>query len=146
MAASEHLNPQQFTWDDVKAQHPTYASYGFDHAVNELAHVPDGEMVTPHLPFTQEQVHPHDVRFQRYPASDPRVRAALEGYRSGAPVPPVLLVNRAGEHHTADGHHRLSAAEILDRPVPAVIGHSARADAYAGQVSLGYRRNRQPPG
>lgn len=143
---NQNLGPQfptSMSWDDVKDKHPLYSRFGFDHAVNELAHNHKEWDGTPQpLSYTESGVHPRDVRFQRYPASDPRVSEAIQGYKSGASVPPVLLVNRAGESLTADGHHRLSAAEILDRPVPAVVAQSPREDRYAGKAGIGYTKKR----
>lgn len=111
------------------------------YAVQELAHNHtewDGQEQPLH--YTETQVHPGQVRFQRYPASDERVQSALEGYRSGAQMPPVVLVHRAGETMTADGHHRLSAAEILRRPVSAVVANSPREDRYSGAARIGTLR------
>lgn len=107
------------------------------HAVNEL--VNDGEPDAPMRLSTQD-VHPSRVRFQRYPETDERVQRALQGYRTGADMPPVLLARRAGETLTADGHHRLTAAEILKRPVPAVVAEGDRTDRYAGKARIGTLR------
>lgn len=126
MSAPDHLNPGQF---------PDVHLY---HAVNELAH--NGDPGDNPITFSHEDVHPRSVRFQRYPESDPRVQSAMEGYRSGVEMPPVLTVRRAGEHMTADGHHRLTAAELLGRSVPAQVAISPREDAYAGKARIGTLR------
>lgn len=137
---------REMTWEQVKARYPVYASYGMDHAVNELAHISDGEMVTPLLAYTEEQVDLRGVRFQRYPSDDARMASLMEGYQSGGEVPPVLLVERAGEIHTVDGHHRLSAQEELGRTlVPAVVAHSLREDKYSGVASIGHTKTAALP-
>jgi hypothetical protein len=130
MSAQDNLSPHQFTGDPY-----------MQHAVNELAlnhreWTGDAEP----LHYTQETVRPSSVRFQRYPTTDPRVQSALEGFSSGATMPPVTLVRRAGETMTADGHHRLSAAEHLGQPLDAVVAHSPRTDAYYGKANIGTKR------
>lgn len=55
-------------------------------------------------------------------------------------MPPVALVRRAGETMTADGHHRLSAAEHLGQEVDALVAHSPREDAYTGRANIGTKR------
>lgn len=111
------------------------------HAVDELAlHHSAWTGNSEPLQYTQESVRPSTVRFQRYPHTDPRVHAAIEGYSSGADMPPVTLVRRAGETMTADGHHRLSAAEHLGQTVQAVVAHSPRDDQYTGRANIGTKR------
>jgi len=107
------------------------------HAVNEL--VNDGEPGAP-MRVSKEDIHPSRVRFQRYPESDARVQSAMQGYRDGADVPPVLLARRGGETLTADGHHRLTAAELLKRPVSALVHEGDRPDRYTGRAKIGTLR------
>lgn len=126
------------SWEQVKQRYPAYAAYGTDHAVNELAHVADGEMVTPDLRFTEETVDLRTVKFQRYPADDERVQSLRQAREDNADVPPPLLVYRAGELLTADGHHRLSEMEAAGMTeVRALVAHSEREDRYKGLVALG---------
>lgn len=137
MSASDHLSTEQFGWDAVQERHPVYSQFGMRHAVSELSH--DGDIEQP-LQFSQKSVRPGKVRFQRYPESDERVQHAMKGYSDGADMPPVLLVNRGGETLTADGHHRLSAAEILKRPVEALVTTSPHPERYAGRAKVGTLR------
>ena len=126
---------ESLAWQDVVEKYPLYSEYGFDFAVSEL--VNNGEDYSMEgLRFTEQIVSPNDVVFQRYPESDPRMERAMQGYRDGT-MAPVLLVHRAGEYLTVDGHHRLSAAEALDLSVPAVVAHSIRDDKYEGGARIG---------
>jgi GNAT superfamily N-acetyltransferase len=139
IASLDKTAAEVMTWEQVKSRYPVYAEFGMDHAVNELAHILDGEVVTPDLTYTEEMVDLRTIKFQRYPDDDGRMASLMAAYQSGTPLPPVLLVRRAGELHTVDGHHRLSAQEVLGRTsVPAVIANSLRDDAYSGRASIGH--------
>lgn len=127
------------TWEQVQDEHPAYSAPGFDWAVAELAWggdpTWDGNLRP--LAFSEEEVSPRDVVFQRYPMSDERAAAVAAKYQADVALPPVLLVQRGGELLTADGHHRLSAAEKLGISVRAVIAHSPLTDKYRGAARVG---------
>ena len=110
-------------------------------AIHELVHSgPHHDGTLRPVSLREAIVRPGQVRFQRYPESDERVQSAMRGYSSGATMPPVLLASRGGETLTADGHHRLTAAEILKRPVQALIADSPRAEPYVGRARIGTLR------
>lgn len=68
MSAHDSLSPGQFSDPHIQ------------NAVEELALSHRAWTGTPEpLSFTSESVRPSSVRFQRYPHTDPRVHAAIEG-------------------------------------------------------------------
>lgn len=120
------------SWKDVVAKYPSYGRYGVNSAVSELAY--DGEPLADHpTQFSEATVDTRNVRFQRYGTGDSRVAHLSEG----GDIPPVLLVERSGELFTADGHHRLTVAELAKQPVRALIVHSTRTAPYQGLVAIG---------
>ena len=130
--------PTVLSWDQVRQKYPAYAAYGMDHAVNELAHVGDGQMTTPGLRFTEQAVDLRAVRFVRYPAGDDRVRSLRRAREDGVPLPPPLLVLRAGQFLTVDGNHRLSEQEMAGATqVRALVAHSVRPEPYSGRGAPG---------
>lgn len=130
------------TWEQVQARHSLYSEGHFAMAVAELAWGgdPTWDGYPRPLAFTEREVRPLDVVFQRYELSDLRAQAIHEKYRGGEELPSILLVERGGELLTADGHHRLSAAEFLKISLNAVIAHSPLGDKYLGAARIGERR------
>lgn len=113
--------PQVFTWEQIAARHPK-SSYarddGIDWAARTLAHAteedPEVMRFVDDLQYKLKTV-PMSRMPETMPGSEHRVQSALEGYREGRRVPPVVLVHRAGEYHFADGHHRTTAQKRLGR-------------------------------
>ena len=130
MAASDHLNPQQFlSWSDISAKHPDYARDEGIHWAStvlatgdEDAHIDDVAPV-----YRQKSVPLSSIRDSgtRFDTRNSRMTSALEGYRSKANMPPVVLVHKDGEHEVADGHHRVTAARHLGLShIPAYVANA----------------------
>lgn len=118
---------KQFSWADIAQQHPDYAR---DEGIHGAATMLAGE--DPDSPDTLE----HDSVYHKTSVpldsvtgrgfgiaqSNPRVKSAVEGYKSGANIPPVVLTRVGDEHHIADGHHRVAAARSLGMThIPAYV-------------------------
>jgi 8-oxo-dGTP pyrophosphatase MutT (NUDIX family) len=104
-------------------------------AANHLAHDraddPGAEGSSVHdLEFHPYKAVPtHHIDYVRHPPSDPRVRHAIEGYRSNPDsVPPLVLVHRHGVYHVADGHHRAAAAANVGVHPRALVAFSPHPD------------------
>jgi hypothetical protein len=142
MSAQDNVNPNQFSWDQVRGMHPDYA--GAEDLVTYAAYAtpddPEAEDAHPYdLNFTRRQVdvghHGEPVHIPRAlysdRASDPRVVSAREGYARGEDVPPVLAIERNRKLYFADGNHRAIAARGLSG-APERWGHFG-IDAYVAK-------------
>jgi 8-oxo-dGTP pyrophosphatase MutT (NUDIX family) len=130
-------------WDEIGERHPhVYGDpevhgeeadgadgEGIGFAANHLAHSrpedPEAEGGMVHdLTFREEEVHPKHIDYAPSGRDDPRVKSAMQGYRTHADVPPVVLVHRHGVYYPADGHHRAEAAHLLSRKIKAYVADS----------------------
>jgi len=103
------LNSTQFDWDQIVARHPEMAEH--EDAVHVLAHGDDDMDHSAHdLVYRYKDVDPWKVKSNVL--DDGRRQRAAEGYRSGAKVPPPLLVRRGSTTWPADGNHRISGARL----------------------------------
>jgi hypothetical protein len=164
----EREEPQQHTaarqapigWDEVGARHPHI--YGDPEVHGEDAEGGDGEGVgwaANHLAndrpddpdaensgawdmyFHHEKVDPRHIDYARHGLSDGRVRHAYEGYKSGAKVPPLVLVHRHGVYQVADGHHRAEGAAEAGKHVDAYVHYSEHPDEpFSAHEDEGERR------
>lgn len=83
--------------------------------------------------FSVGHVNPQGVNQWPGSVADPheRLPRAVEGYRTGAAMPHVLLSDRAGLLRPVDGSHRTVAANTLGlSSIPAVVGHSNRPEPW----------------
>jgi GNAT superfamily N-acetyltransferase len=139
---------REMTWAQVAAKYPIYAGFGMDSSVQELAlGAPDwdGQSGADEIRFVEEPVEVAKVRFARRPLGDERTKALLEAAEQGRPVPPVLVVRRAGQEMVSDGNHRLTVAEERGlRTTPAIVAISPRTDRYAGRGAVGYAKTAMP--
>lgn len=148
MTAQHALGRQ---WEDVAAEHPDaygppsgYEDERDPHGIHEaalhLAHattddpeagnawlhdgLEHGSYVKRHVPVSR-------IADAGHPVTNPRVRSALQGYRSGAAMPPPVLVARNGQYEVADGHHRTAALRADGRTrVQAYVMRSPHRSPY----------------
>jgi 8-oxo-dGTP pyrophosphatase MutT (NUDIX family) len=136
-------------WDTVGAHYPhLYGDpevhgeaaegadgWGIGEAANHLAHDraedPGAESSSVHeLDFhPTRNVETQHIDYVRHPPSDHRVAQAIQGYKDYPDkMPPLVLVQRHGIYHVADGHHRAAAAAYARVKPNALVAHSPHAD------------------
>lgn len=114
------LNQTQFSWDEIVARHPDMEEHA--DAVRSLAfpHADEAGSESEHdLVYRYKDVDPHKVK--SYYLDEGRMQRAREGYRSGAAMPPPLLVRRGSATWPADGNHRIAGARNVKDTIPAVV-------------------------
>jgi hypothetical protein len=112
------LNQTQFSWDQIVARHPEMAEH--EDAVHTLAHGDDDMDHSAHdLVYRYKDVDPKTVRAHLLDYG--RYKQAQEGYKSGAAMPPPLLVRRGSWTSPADGNHRILGARHVVDTVRAVV-------------------------
>lgn len=116
------LNKTQFSWDEIVARHPEMEQHA--DAVRSLAYGEDHEgMEGEHdLVYRYKDVDPHKVKTNFL--DDGRRQRAAQGYKTGAKMPPPLLVRRGRGYPTwpADGNHRIAGARLAGKDtIPAVV-------------------------
>lgn len=113
------LQQTQFSWDEIVAKHPDMEQHA--DAVRSLAYGMDHEgMESEHdLVYRYKDVDPYKVK--QHHLDEGRKQRAREGYKSGADMPPPLLVRRGPVTWPADGNHRIAGARGVVPTIPAVV-------------------------
>lgn len=122
-------------WEDVRNMVPK-ADENED-VVNEVAHAspkdPEAENHSAwDLKYSIGHINPQHIdQWEMGGQTHDRVERAKDGYTSGAEMPHVLLVRRAGELRPADGSHRTrAAAQAGVKSIPAVVTDSPRPEPF----------------
>jgi hypothetical protein len=128
-----NLSPM-FTWEDIAERHPQYADDdGVHWGSRILGHAheddPEAEGSMDEPKYSLERVPISRINRNEHPPDDHRVYRAIEGYKSGADIPPPVLVKRGGVYEVSDGHHRVAARHYLGHShIKAYVYHSPRTD------------------
>jgi len=129
---------QQFSYSDIENAHPNMVDEGLEDAVRALANGKEGNSFGEHSdPPENYELRNVPIskisQYIKYDDSDPRMRRAAMGYKNEDQVPPTVLVNQAGMHEIADGHHRIAAATHVGLThVPAYVADSFEERPHPG--------------
>lgn len=106
----------KLSWQDITEKHPDYAEdEGIHWASHVLATGDEEVFADEYEPVYKKTMVPVKsiANTLKFDPTNSRMSRALQGYRSGADIPPVVLVHKDGIHEISDGNHRVAAARHL---------------------------------